>query len=72
MEIFKVQVSLIGSSPTKMVLAYNKDRSLQTEVPLTEDIKEMMGDFAKKFYYGTVVDDNIVLEGDEEAPWQDW
>lgn len=67
-QIFKLQMPLAGAP---MVLIYNKDRSAQGMIPLTDELKELMGDSIKDFFYCIHREDGPI-EIFEKAEWQEW
>lgn len=68
--IVKVQVPM-ATNTTPTVLIYNKSRTVEAELPITEDLKKKMGN-SFKLYFHAKLKDKIIHIGDE-APWQyDW
>ena len=52
------------------VLIYDENKKYMCEGTATEDIKEMMGEDMKKFFYAEIIDKTLKLL--EEAPFQKW
>lgn len=69
-EIFKVQLSISSSHPSRRVFMYNEARDLQFEGDAKSDINKKMKGRLKAFFYGTLENTLIVLGN--EAPDQDW
>jgi len=69
--IVKIQVSLFSSEPVQEVLIYNKDQSVRETFVLTDNIKNIMKDEPKLFFYAHI-DKNKKLNIDKSAKWQDW
>ena len=47
---FKIQVSLATNMPTPMVLAYNKNRNIEGQFPVTDEILKLMDGRFKAFF----------------------
>lgn len=67
-EIFKLQVPLSGDP---QALVYNKTRSSRGLIPITDEVKEVMGDEFKKFIFGKRLESGVI-EIHGVAPWQEW
>ena len=65
--LFKVQRSF----GDEMALVYNKSRRYLIEVPLTDDIREFMGDDMKVYAKG-FIDANKMINLYERVAEQDW
>ena len=68
--IFKVQISLTSSDKKMHMLVYDKIKNYMYQAPVTPDVKQVMGNRIKAYFYGTIVNSKIQLG--EEAPAQDW
>lgn len=72
--IIKIQTPILGWSGRKdgqvVVLIYNEDKSITTEVRAPKGLKNAMGGEPKQYFYATVENNNVMLGG--IAPWQDW
>jgi hypothetical protein len=71
-DIVKVQRSIRGSPNIHPgILAYNKDRSVEWQGPMTKEVDGLMGDsFKEYFYYEVTAEGQIKLM--ELAPEQNW
>lgn len=69
-EIFKVQVPLESNDPNPPALAYNRTRSIQSFIPMSEELRIVMDGAPKKFFYAEKVGGTLAIDG--EAPAQDW
>jgi len=67
-EIFKVQLPIAGEA---LALVYNKKGTTNGQIPITKDLRKLMGDEYKKFVFGKRHDSGV-LEIFSEAPWQEW
>lgn len=70
LEVFKVQVPLTTNDPQPKALIYNKDRSYEGLIPVTDEIRKMMDNEPKRFFWGHVEGDALTI--DANAPWQNW
>lgn len=70
-ECFKLQRPLNVTSSTPMVLIYNEDRSLYGEMPLTNEVLQLMGD-SFKIYVSGFIDSKGVLHIEEKVGRQGW
>jgi hypothetical protein len=50
--IFKLQQSIQTSDGIRKMLIYNEDKSIYYEAPITDEIRELMGDNLKIFVKG--------------------
>jgi hypothetical protein len=66
-EIFKLQRPLAGAP---QMLAYNKKRDKQFQMPMSEDLLEFMGEDFKIYVYAKVHFGQFKVTG--RAPDQDW
>lgn len=69
-EIFKLQVPLATNGEAQ-ALIYNKNQTSRGLIPITEDVKKIMGDEFKKFIYGKRLETGVI-EIHGVAPWQEW
>lgn len=53
-----------------LALVYNKDRSIEVHLPVTQDLKDLMRPLFKRYVYAHIENDNLMI--DELAPWQRW
>lgn len=67
-EIFKLQVPLAGE---QQALIYNKNQTSRGLIPITDEVKEVMGKEFKKFIFGKRREDGVI-EIHGVAPWQEW
>lgn len=70
-DVFKVQVPLV-TNHKPLALVYNKDRSIQSQIPIDKTIKKLMGNDLKLFFHGTYDDKTEELTLGKRAPWQEW
>lgn len=68
-EIFKIQVPIAGDHGEALV--YNKKQDSRGLIPITDEVKKVMGDEFKKFIFGKRLESGII-EIHGAAPWQDW
>lgn len=70
--IYKLQRSIAGSHEPTMLI-YNEDGSQEWMGPLSDEVKAFMGGRFKMYVYGNLeADGKVGIEGDMEAPEQDW
>ena len=67
-EIFKIQRPLAGDMC--QVLVYNKDRSIESQVPMTTDLQKLFGSRAKIYHMAKVEGGELIL-GEPVEP-QEW
>lgn len=67
--IVKVQTPLFQSGGAGLALVYDQKRKHMKQFPVEQVQAKMQGE-AKKFFYGKIYTDKVVL--DKEAPYQDW
>ncbi len=70
--IVKVQVPLRTNYEEPLALVYNRDRSYQVFMQITEDLKIAMDGHYKKFFYAHYDKENNHTVLDKAAPWQQW
>lgn len=63
-DTFKLQVSL---TKPKMVLAYNKDKSIMGQWPFTKADEEIMGKKKKAFFYCSIINGKLNTNKDCEV-----
>lgn len=68
-KIVKVQLPVIPKDAP--ALAYTEDRRNVTEIPVTDELREKMGDDVKRYFWATFDRNGVMFLG-EVAPWQDW
>ena len=68
--IVKVQRSLCP--PDVSCLIYNKDRDIMGEFPVTDEIRQVMGDEMKGYFHGKFIKKTGKVELIDRAPDQDW
>ena len=69
--IVKVQLPLASNAPKPELLVYNEDRSIQELLPASKEVVDLFDeDEVKAFFYATLKDGNLTLDG--RAPWQTW
>jgi hypothetical protein len=69
--IVKVQMPIASNHDEPEVMVYNEDRSVMQQFPLSDDLREIMGEELKKYFYAhTGMDGFLHLDG--EAPAQEW
>lgn len=69
--IFKIQLPIETSLLEPIALIHNEDNSCKGMIPVTQDIKDVMEDSKKKFFYAHILPDGMVeLLG--PAPDQEW
>ena len=68
--IVKVQLPLASNDAEPKALVYNKGRSHQFLLPITKDLKEMMGDDVKAYFDADYEEGKIELYKKVEP--QDW
>lgn len=68
--IVKMQISVSTSEGAQQVLVYDETRKFMHQDDVDEQVREVMGDDLKKFFYATIENKNFVLHG--PAPWQSW
>lgn len=70
--IVKVQIPLAGSDPQAMseAFVYNRDRSIEAMLPITEELLVVMDGEYKAFFEAHMEGTNLLLDG--PAPWQEW
>lgn len=69
-EIFKLQRELRGGD---LVLAYNKDRSVFGQFPMTEETRKLFGDAYKIYVLGRRMPDGKLETGTVPLEkWEDW
>ena len=69
-EIFKIQLPLASNVRNPKALIYNKTRTKQGDVPVTDALKILMDDSCKKYFYAKFINGQILLHS--EAPEQNW
>jgi len=69
-EIFKVQTVIESNMENPPAMVYNRDRSKEFFLPVTEDLRKLMNGKPKKFFSCHIEEKNLVI--DFEAPWQSW
>jgi len=67
MKIYKIQVPLLG----KQVLIYSENHKEMGQIPLSSDIKKIMGNELKKYFYGKIQKDGQI-QFIKNAPDQNW
>ncbi len=71
-EIFKVQRPMSQSSGLEeLALVYNKSRSQYGQLPMTQELKDLMGKDYKIYVTGKIAKDGT-LQIKEKAPSQRW
>lgn len=68
--IIKLQLPLMSTHDEPLALIYNKDRSVEEMLPVTDDVRKLMKGRYKAFFHAEIVNDKIVI--DKEAKWQSW
>ena len=68
--IFKVQRSLHPLDEEALI--YNQEKSIVYHVPVTDQIREMMGDDMKGFYNAEVNKAGRVEFDGSKAEWKSW
>jgi hypothetical protein len=69
--VVKVQRPVATNMPGGgLAMIYNRDRSVETLMPMSADLLEAMGDEYKQFWYAYFR--GTVLHLDRQAPWQEW
>lgn len=69
--VVKVQLSLHTNMPQRQMLVYDHDSRLTFQGDATKDVKRLMGERPKAFFWATI-NRSRQLELHEEAPWQTW
>lgn len=67
-EIFKIQRPVSNSS---LLLIYNKDRSICSQIPITQEVAKLMATSYKIYVRGYVNNDGI-LQIEEKVSQQRW
>lgn len=62
--VIKLQRPVVTNDPNPQVLAYNKDRSIETFFPINDEMLALFGDEFKVYYWYAVDGKDIVL-GDQ-------
>lgn len=70
--IVKVQIPLATNSKEALALVYNKDRSYEVFMEITDELLKSMGREYKKFFYAHYDRKNNLTVLDREALWQEW
>jgi hypothetical protein len=69
--VVKVQQSIVTSETKRQVLVYNQDRSIMWQGDITPDLRKVLGDDLKSYWYATVMKDgNLRLE--RRTGWRTW
>lgn len=71
-QIFKVQVPMSTNAEHPLALIYNKDRNVEFQCHVTDEIRNFMGGAFKKFAYGELIGDQVSMDFTQAAPWQVW
>lgn len=71
--IVKVQVPLASNIPRDewRALIYNRDRSFEMEMPITDDIITYLKGRPKAYFHINLREGNPLFI-ESEAPWQNW
>lgn len=68
--IVKIQQSLFGTHPEPRMLIYDKRREVLIEETLADEIKTLLGDRPKAYFFASIEDGKLQLRN--EAPPQRW
>lgn len=68
--IVKVQIALNRTDAPALV--YNEDRSHEIFISVNEALEKAMRGQPKAFFYAYAVHDELIIDLNREAPWQDW
>lgn len=60
-EIVKVQLSLYSGDLPRMILVYNKDRSIMYESPVSDEVVEQLGNQPKTYWKASFRKDGKVM-----------
>jgi hypothetical protein len=70
-QIFKVQRSIHTTMAQRQILAYNRDHTIEVQIPVTKQLDVMFSQGQEKvFRFGHIEEAELVI--DEVAPWQNW
>jgi hypothetical protein len=67
-EIFKIQVPIEHNLPEPLALVYNKDRTIQFQAKISDDLRDVIGDRLKIYVIGLFADDTFWFKREVEAP----
>jgi len=70
--IVKVQLPIISTVKKPLAIVYNKDRSYNVLMEITEDLLLSMNGKLKEFFFAEYDKENNNTVLDRVAPWQDW
>lgn len=70
-QIFKVQRPICSSTNDMPVLIYNKDRSIYSQIPFSQEIAKFMGTDYKIYVRGNINENGIfnIVEKVGNQPW---
>lgn len=70
--IVKVQVPIMSTDPSMPAMIYNKDRKVMVQMPMSPEIRKMMGNDLKRYFRAKVNEQTKALEFFERVSPQDW